>query len=154
MVFNDDVFRSIEERFKKRGLKISEKNREQAMIPVKCISLENSMGTAAGMLFESNTGNSNSIFISMPGVPYEMKEMMKKAVLPLIKNKFHLSPIIHKYIMTSGIGESWIADKIEDIENKLPSHIGLAYLPSPGIVKLRLTTRVADIKNDNFIIKM
>lgn len=137
LVFNADVYAEIEKRFRKLGLIMTEKNRLQAMVPESCSAIENTMGMAPGMWLEKE----NSVIISMPGVPYEMKEMLVRNIIPLIKKKFSLPVIIHKHIMTSGIGESRIADKIEDIENTLPSYINLAYLPSPGIVKLRLTTK-------------
>tara|TARA_Y100001954_G_C15607520_1_gene501186 strand:- start:18 stop:842 length:825 start_codon:yes stop_codon:yes gene_type:complete len=85
--------------------------------------------------------SNNVVFVSMPGVPSEMKYLMEHEVLPKIKKKFKLPVIVHQTMMTQGIGESYIADKISDIENALPQYIKLAYLPSPGIVKLRLTGR-------------
>lgn len=95
------------------------------------------MGTAPGMWFERD----NSIVISMPGVPYEMQEMLRDSVLPLLQSRFELPAIYNVHLMTSGLGESWLADKIADIEDSLPDAVGLAYLPSPGLVKLRLTAK-------------
>ncbi|HET8962559.1 MAG TPA: nicotinamide-nucleotide amidohydrolase family protein, partial [Chitinophagales bacterium] len=106
-------------------------------VPVSCTVVKNNMGTAPGMWFEKE----NSIIISMPGVPYEMQAMLKDTVIPLLQTRFQFPAIYNIHIMTSGIGESWLAEKIADIEDSLPDSIGLAYLPSPGIVKLRLTAR-------------
>lgn len=151
LVFDENIYHEIEKRFKKLGLIMTAKNRSQAMVPDLCTAIENTMGTAPGIVLEK----ANSVIISMPGVPYEMKEMLVRNIIPLLKKKFTLQVIIHKHIMTSGIGESSIADKIEDIENKLPPHIGLAYLPSPGIVKLRLTAKafLNDKKNSEAELK-
>lgn len=149
-VLNEKVLSFIENRFAKRGLTLTEKNREQAMVPANCTVIENTMGTAPGMWFTTEIG----IAVSMPGVPYEMQEMMMRSIIPMLQNTFQLPAIYNRHIMTSGIGESWIAEKIEDIEFSLPPHIGLAYLPSPGIVKLRLTARGENynaIKNETEI---
>jgi nicotinamide-nucleotide amidase len=99
--------------------------------------LMNDFGTAPGMWFYEN----NTVFISLPGVPYEMKGLLTKEVLPRIQKQFKLPHIIHKTIMTYGQGESRIAEKIEDFENNLPSYIKLAYLPSFGRVRLRLSAK-------------
>ncbi len=137
LIFNEKAFQIIQNLFEKRGVTITEKNRQQAMLPHNCIGIENTMGTAPGMWFELQ----GTSFISMPGVPYEMKEMLLVNILPVIKKKFKLPVIIHRHIMTSGMGESWISDQIEEIENNLPSSVTLAYLPSAASVKLRLTAR-------------
>ena len=104
-------------------------------MPTACTPMFNSQGTAPGMWFEK----SEKVFVSMPGVPYEMKAIMIDEVIPKILKQFKLPDIVHKTILTQGIGESWLADKIKDFENNLPKHIKLAYLPSPGIVRLRLS---------------
>lgn len=137
LILNAEVLEFIEKRFTKRGLTLTELNKLQAMVPAACTVVKNNMGTAPGMWFEKD----NSIIISMPGVPYEMQAMVKDSVIPLLQSRFELPAIYNIHIMTSGIGESWLADKISDIEDSLPDSIGLAYLPSPGIVKLRLTAR-------------
>ncbi len=137
LVMDSGVLASIEERFAKRGLQLTESNRQQAMVPSACRIIQNAMGTAPGMWFERD----NSIVISMPGVPYEMQEMLRDSVLPLLQSRFELPAIYNVHLMTSGLGESWLADKIADIEDSLPDAVGLAYLPSPGLVKLRLTAK-------------
>lgn len=137
LILNAEVLQFIEQRFAKRGLQLTETNKLQAMVPDKCTVIQNAMGTAPGMWFEKN----NSVIISMPGVPYEMQAMITNTIIPKLQSQFTLPAIYNVHIMTSGIGESWLADKIADIEDSLPAHIRLAYLPSPGIVKLRLTAR-------------
>ena len=112
-----------------------ERNRKQAEVPDVCTVLKNEKGTAPGMLFEK----SGVLFISMPGVPHEMKCLMQHHVLPLIETRFTTGFIRHKTLLTAGIGESFLAEMIADIELSLPSYIKLAYLPNYGMVRLRLT---------------
>lgn len=121
--------------FEKRGRELTELNRLQAHLPTKCEYIPNILGTAPGMWFHQD----GKIWMSMPGVPYEMKKLMEDHVIPRLKKNFQLPIIYHKVIKTVGIGESWLADIIKDWEKQLPSHIKLAYLPSLGQVKLRLT---------------
>lgn len=121
--------------FKSRGRELTETNKQQAVLPVCCTKITNVIGTAPGMWFERN----GKVFMSMPGVPHEMKRMMKEQVIPRLKEKFKTPIIVHKIIRTIGIGESIIADKISAWEKSLPAHIKLAYLPGIGEVKLRLT---------------
>jgi nicotinamide-nucleotide amidase len=121
--------------FKQRGREISEVNKLQASLPVCCEKITNSIGTAPGMWFHRN----GKVFMSMPGVPHEMKRMMTDIVIPKLKETFQTPSIHHKVIRTVGLGESVLAEKIADWENALPAHIKLAYLPSLGEVKLRLT---------------
>jgi len=135
MVMNEKALEQLKAFFDQRGFELNELNRKQAELPDKCEMISNDMGTAPGMWFEKN----GKVFISMPGVPHEMKNMMDNSILPKIKKYFDPPQIIHKVIKTAGIGESWLAEKIKEWENSLPGHIKLAYLPSPGIVKLRLT---------------
>ena len=132
-----EVIEHIKKLFKKLGNPFNEVQKYQALLPSKATLLMNSFGTAPGMWFEEN----NTIFVSMPGVPYEMKGLMKHEVLPRIQRKFELPHIIHKTIMTYGTGESVIAERIENWENSLPSFIKLAYLPSFGRVRLRLSAK-------------
>ncbi len=144
LMLNENVLKTIDERFQKRNIPLSQKIRDQALLPHNCTVIPNSVGTAAGMWFNHKNPDSKingTVVISMPGVPYEMKEMMTAHIIPKIKKEFMPPQIIDKYVMTSGIGESMIAERIEDIENRLPNHIKLAYLPSPGMVKLRLTAK-------------
>jgi nicotinamide-nucleotide amidase len=117
-----------------------ERNRKQAEVPDVCTVLKNEKGTAPGMLFEKN----GVIYVSMPGVPHEMKWLMQNHVLPLIEKRFTTGFIRHKTLLTAGIGESFLAEMIADIELSLPSHIKLAYLPNYGMVRLRLTATGAD----------
>jgi nicotinamide-nucleotide amidase len=121
--------------FKSRGRELTEVNRQQAALPTCCEKITNKMGTAPGMWFERNS----KVFVSMPGVPHEMKRMMTDIVLPKLKRTFATPIIQHTVIRTVGIGESFLADKISSWEQSLPAHIRLAYLPSLGEVKLRLT---------------
>ncbi|MEN9999915.1 MAG: hypothetical protein RI922_2905 [Bacteroidota bacterium] len=127
----------IEAFFSKRNRPMLEVNIRQAELPKKCTILENVNGTAAGMWFEKD----GKILISMPGVPYEMKGIMIDHAFPRLKEKFALKALYHKTLMTQGIGESFLADQIQDWENAVRDKgLGLAYLPSPGMVKLRLTS--------------
>jgi len=119
---------------------ITQLNLEQALVPSKSKVLFNKMGTAPGMLME----HQNTVFVSLPGVPYEMKYLIDNEVIPYLVEKFERPYIVHKTLMTYGRGESIIAEQIEDWETNLPSFIKLAYLPSPGKVRLRLTARGTD----------
>ena len=123
--------------FNKRGLKITKKNKDQALLPDKCIVLNNDYGTAPGMAFYEN----KKLLISLPGVPFEMKSLFEDKCIPLIRSKFKMPIIYQKTIKTTGIGESWLSDLILDWENNLENEIKLAYLPSLGRVKLRLTAK-------------
>lgn len=111
-------------------------NLKQAEVPDVCTVLLNPRGTAPGMWFEKD----GRIFVSMPGVPFEMMGLMNDDVLPRLQERFHLPPILHRTLVTAGIGESFLAEKIKGYETALPAHIKLAYLPNFGMVKLRLTT--------------
>jgi nicotinamide-nucleotide amidase len=138
LVQNDavlDQVKSIIEGIYKKP--ITQLNIEQALVPSKSKVLFNKMGTAPGMLME----HQNTVFISLPGVPYEMKYLIDNEVIPYLVNAFERPYIVHKTLMTYGRGESLIAEQIEDWETNLPSFIKLAYLPSPGKVRLRLTAR-------------
>ncbi|PGH40479.1 MAG: competence/damage-inducible protein A [Candidatus Nephrothrix sp. EaCA] len=121
--------------FESRGRKVSELNRRQAELPECCQPISNSLGTAPGMWFEKN----NQVFVSMPGVPLEMKRMMAEHILPKLKAHFNPPHIFHKMMLVAGIGESALAEKISDWEKALPPHFRLAYLPGTGDIKLRLT---------------
>jgi len=122
--------------FKQRGRELTEINKQQAALPVCCEKITNAVGTAPGMWFEKN----GKVFVSMPGVPHEMKRMMTDIVIPKLKSTFKTPVIYHKVIRTIGLGESFLAEKITDWEKALPDHIKLAYLPGLGEVKLRLTS--------------
>ncbi|MDL2296918.1 competence/damage-inducible protein A [Bacteroidales bacterium OttesenSCG-928-B11] len=121
--------------FNRRGITLSENNRLQAELPDGADIIPNENGTAPGMWFEKD----GKVLVSMPGVPFEMKAMMGD-ILPKIVERFHPdAAILHKVVQTSGIGESDLSDLLEDWETALPKEISLAYLPRPGIVRLRLT---------------
>ncbi len=143
LVQNKEVLAHIEKIFEKYiSTPISEINKQQALVPSTCKVLMNQYGTAPGMWLEKD----NTVFVSMPGVPYEMKGLMKEEVLPRIQKRFDRPHIIHKTILTYGMGESAIAEKIENWEDNLPSYVKLAYLPSLGRVRLRLSARGKDGK--------
>ncbi|MFA6924592.1 MAG: competence/damage-inducible protein A [Bacteroidales bacterium] len=135
LVLNKDVCKDIEGFFAKRGIGLTELNKKQAEVPESCKIFRNKTGTAPGMWFEKD----RKVFVSMPGVPFEMKEMMQQYVLNEIKNHFKIQAIFHKTILTQGKGESFLSDILEKWELNLPDFIKLAYLPSPGIVRLRLS---------------
>lgn len=119
-----------------------ERNLKQAEVPDVCRVIQNKRGTAPGMWFNKN----EKIFISMPGVPHEMKGMMTHEIIPSLQDIFELDPVIHRTLLTAGIGESFLAERITDFETQLPSNIKLAYLPNYGMVKLRLSARGAGHK--------
>lgn len=121
--------------FAKRGRELTDINALQAHLPTNCTYVRNEVGTAPGMWFDER----GVVWMSMPGVPHEMKKLMTDFVLPKLKERFELPVIYHKVIKTVGIGESWLASLIAEWEKNLPEHIKLAYLPSLGEVKLRLT---------------
>jgi nicotinamide-nucleotide amidase len=126
---------------------ISEVNLKQAEVPDVCEVIQNKRGSAPGMVFQKN----GTIFISMPGVPYEMQGIMED-VIPMLEKRFALPAIIHRTILTAGIGESALAEMIKDFEAQLPAEIRLAYLPNYGMVRLRLTTSGFDkVKTEKVI---
>jgi nicotinamide-nucleotide amidase len=141
LVRNDQVLNHIEELFKKYiTTPISDMNRQQALVPSQAKVLMNQFGTAPGMWMESN----DKIFISLPGVPYEMKALLKNEVLPNLRDRFKLPYIKHQTLLTYGLGESAIAARLIDFEEQLPSFIKLAYLPNLGRVRLRLSAKGQD----------
>jgi len=146
LTFNEDAFRDYEERFRLRGMPVTDQDRKQAELPVNCLSIPNKLGTARGMWFEKIGGGRETIFISMPGVPYEMKAMMTGEIIPKLKQRYPTQVICHKTILTQGVGESYLAAKISSWEAELPEIIKLAYLPQPGIVRLRMTASGRDEK--------
>jgi nicotinamide-nucleotide amidase len=141
LVEDDDVLNDVTEFFSKRNKDVSVINRKQAEVPFGCKVIRNKNGTAPGIWMEKN----NVHFISMPGVPYEMKGMMLEVIIPKFKKMYQLPFIIHKTILTQGIGESILCELISDWEDGLvEKNIGLAYLPSPGLVRLRLSSKGFD----------
>lgn len=136
LVMHEPSYLRVKAFFESRGLPFLKVNEQQALVPASCTVLENMVGTANGMLFERD----GHICVSLPGVPFEMQYLMEHEVVPRIQQKFELPKIVHRTILTQGVGESFIADLLTDWENSLASEdIRLAYLPSPGMVKLRMS---------------
>src|SRR6201994_5222249 len=138
LVENKEALENVESIFKRIRGTVTEMldiNKQQALVPENCEVIINKNGTAPGMWFNNN----EKIYMSMPGVPHEMMYMMEEAVIPKIKATLKLPFIVHKTILTAGEGESYLAEKIADIENSLPPYIKLAYLPKLGQVRLRLS---------------
>lgn len=135
LAYHPDALQDVTDFFAKRGRELSDINRDQALLPTKCTFIPNKQGTAPAMWFNEQ----ETIWVSMPGVPFEMKAIMETEVLPRITTHFKLPVIVHQIRKVVGIGESYLSDLIQDWELQLPSHLKLAYLPSLGIVKLRLT---------------
>ena len=135
LVFDKSVFAHIEELLKNRSRAMNELTKSQAMVPESCTVIPNLMGTAPITWFDVE----QKVVVSMPGVPYEMKNVMTLEILPRLKQRFHLPTIIHQTVLVTGYPESALALKIQDWEDALPENIRLAYLPNYGIVKLRLT---------------
>ena len=136
LILNEAVLEKITAYFQSRNLELLQVNNDQAMLPNNCTVLENSRGTASGMWFEKN----EVVFISLPGVPYEMKGIFSDVIIPKLKGEYLASNVLNKTIKTQGIGESFLAELIKDWEQELiEDGLKLAYLPSPGIVKLRIT---------------
>ncbi|MEO6303666.1 MAG: competence/damage-inducible protein A [Bacteroidia bacterium] len=137
LILDEEVLKHVSSFFIKRGREVTEINRNQALIPKGSTVINNVNGTAPGMWMKKN----NTVFISMPGVPYEMKGMMTDIILPKIKRENNLPHIYHRTVLTNGIGESSLAELIEPWEDKLiEKNIKLAYLPQPGMVRLRLSS--------------
>jgi len=135
LVFHPEVLEEVERMFASRGLPVTKVNRKQAEVPENATVMPNHNGTAPGMWFEKD----GRIYVSMPGVPFEMKGIMTNYVLPELAKRSTSQAIYHKTVLTQGLGESMVAARIEDWEKALPGNIKLAYLPQPGMVRLRLT---------------
>lgn len=152
IVFSESTYKNIEKLFKLRGFPVTPSNKRQAEVPDKAVIIPNLLGTAPGLWFDKE-GKS---FVAMPGVPYEMKAMFSDFVIPELKKRHKLPVIVSKTVLTQGIGESFLSEKISDWESSIPSQISLAYLPSPGIVRVRLTAtdedkEAAEVKIDNLV---
>jgi nicotinamide-nucleotide amidase len=145
LVYNEEVLQNVQRIFKAYNREVKSVNVDQSLVPKEAKVFINQKGTAPAMWMQKN----NSVFVSMPGVPREMEYLMDCEILPFIQNNYNLPVIYRKTLLTQGIGESFIAEIIEHIEDALPSHIKLAYLPSAGMVKLRLSAYGEDI----FVIK-
>lgn len=126
--------------FERRGLPLTDVNRDQALVPSRCTVVLNEVGTAPCMLFERD----KKVVVSMPGVPFEMKWLMTNHILPMLAKRLGTEAIVHRTILTFGIGESFLADRISAWEDALPGHIHLAYLPEAGKVRLRLSAYGSD----------
>ena len=135
LVLHKESWENLKKFFRYRGIEISERNIKQAEVPDNCHVLTNHSGTAPGMIFHKN----DKLVVSLPGVPFEMKELVVDQVIPYILEEFKLPVRFHKTILTIGIGESYLADQIRDWEEKLSPEFRVAYLPSPGMVRLRLS---------------
>lgn len=140
MIINESVLQHVRAIFSKTGRPVLLRNLAQAEVPDVCTVLFNRVGTAPGMWFEKD----KTVIISMPGVPFEMQAIMGDEVLPRLSRRFPAPPLLHETLITVGMGESTIAEIIADIEQTLPPELHLAYLPSPGLVKLRLSATGAD----------
>jgi len=135
LVVNQIVLAMVKEMAKRRNMQMNENNQKQAEVPESCKVLTNATGTAPGMWFEKE----KTIFVSMPGVPNEMKYIMNEHVLPELRKRFTSQVVIHRNIMTYGLPEAMLAETLSSFEANLPPEIKLAYLPSYGVIKLRLT---------------
>ncbi|MBL7969987.1 MAG: CinA family nicotinamide mononucleotide deamidase-related protein, partial [Prolixibacteraceae bacterium] len=135
LVFHPEVLEHVRSLLSSRNVAVNQLNRDQALLPASCTVLHNSAGTASGMWFERN----NTIFVSMPGVPFEMEAIMTEEVFPRLGKLGISQSIVHKTVLTIGLAESMLAEKIEQWESALPAFIKLAYLPSPMMVRLRLS---------------
>ncbi len=132
---NPAALEDLKALFRQINRELTETNIAQTNLPANAEPIPNKLGTAPGMWI----ADQGKIYVSMPGVPHEMKGMMTGYVIPRLQEEFHLPVVVHRVVKTIGIGESWLAEKIAPWEQKLPQNIGLAYLPSMGQVKLRLT---------------
>ncbi len=135
LVLNEEVLANVTRRLTKRNVSMNQLNKDQALVPSKCTVLNNSTGTAPGMWFEKN----DTLFVSMPGVPFEMKSIMSEEVLPRLAKNGKAKSIYHQTVLVYGIPESMLAEKIEVWETALPDFIKLAYLPSQLMIRLRLS---------------
>ncbi|MEL6656381.1 MAG: competence/damage-inducible protein A [Bacteroidota bacterium] len=140
MTFSEETWERIQRFFQRLGRNTTPAHREQCFMPANAELLTNKMGTAPGMWME----NGGKVVVSMPGVPYEMEYLMTNEVIPRLRECYQLHPIMHRTLLTIGEGESRLAAKIEDLEDQLPDHIKLAFLPNLGQVRLRLTGRGDD----------
>ncbi|MEQ8419807.1 MAG: competence/damage-inducible protein A [Arenibacter algicola] len=151
LVENKEVLAHVEAIFKKHlGIPLLEVNKNQALVPSKADVLHNEYGTAPGMWIKRE----GKVFVSLPGVPFEMKNLINTKVLPRIIQEFKRPYIVHKTIITYGIGESSLADRISSVEDNLPGMVKLAYLPSLGSVRLRLSAKGSDSEQLNALVDL
>lgn len=143
LVMNEEILQWITDRFAERGIPLLDTNVSQAEVPEDCTIIRNFRGTASGMWFD----HEGKVLVAMPGVPHEMKKMISDFILPKVQEQFDIGNIVNRTVMTVGIGESLLAEKIKAWEDELHAeNIGLAYLPSPFVVKLRLTSRGGSVE--------
>ena len=140
LIEKKEVLEHIVQLLSPRGVHINSLNREQALVPATAIVLQNKLGTAPGLWFN----HEGTVYVFMPGVPFEMKYLMENEVLPRIQKMFNTLTIIHRTVLTQGLPESMLAERLESWEDQLPDQISLAYLPSPQNVRLRLSARGTD----------
>ena len=141
LILNQEVLQHVEDFFAKRNKALTELNQKQAEVPDNCTPIHNALGTAPGMYFEKN----DTHFVFMPGVPFEMKYLMEAWVIPQMSGKLSVKANVQTTVLTHGMGESFLAARIQEWEEALPQHIKLAYLPSPGRVRLRLRAMGEDM---------
>jgi nicotinamide-nucleotide amidase len=160
MIFHDETFERMSRFFKKINRTVSDLNKSGCFMPENAVILKNDRGLAPGMWFDVGFGiwdfgesspkseipnpTSNKVLVSMPGVPHEMQHLMHDRVMPRLRESFPMSPIVHRTLLTAGEGETTLAEKLSDFEDTLPPNVKLAYLPSLGTVRLRLTARGDD----------
>ncbi len=135
LVRDEAVAAHVQKMLEARGITFNQLNQDQALVPDNCTVLFNHHGTAPGMWFEQE----NKVVVSLPGVPFEMEHLMEDEVMPRLKKRFALRQIVHRTLITAGLAESMLAEKIAAWEDALPSYLHLAYLPSAGVVRLRLS---------------
>lgn len=140
LVYNEQVGSFVEQLLARRGIAFTELNRGQAMVPQCCTVLHNAHGTAPGMWFERD----GKVVVSLPGVPFEMRHLIDDSVVPMLAERFELKAIVHRTMITSGIPESILAERIATWEDNLPDVLHLAYLPAPNVVRLRLSAYEVD----------
>lgn len=140
LVYNEQVGSFVEQLLARRGIAFTELNRGQAMVPQCCTVLHNAHGTAPGMWFERD----GKVVVSLPGVPFEMQHLIDDSVVPMLTQRFELKAIVHRTMITSGIPESILAERIATWEDNLPEVLHLAYLPAPNVVRLRLSAYEVD----------
>lgn len=140
LVYNEQVGSFVEQLLARRGIAFTELNRGQAMVPKCCTVLHNAHGTAPGMWFERD----GKVVVSLPGVPFEMRHLIDDSVVPMLAERFELKAIVHRTMITSGIPESILAERIATWEDNLPDVLHLAYLPAPNVVRLRLSAYEVD----------
>jgi nicotinamide-nucleotide amidase len=147
MIVDEEVYATVKNIFENILKKpFTDRNKKQAEVPDVCTVIQNKKGTAPGMIFKENINGIEKTFVSMPGVPFEMKTMMTDDVIPMLVKKYATTNIGHRTLLCAGVGESTVADMLLEFEKALPTHIKLAYLPSYGMLRLRLTGTNIDTK--------